>query len=314
MKIVGGLSFVALVGLPFVANPATLRVGGLFFLTLTALTGLHIVSGLTKVVSLCHAAFIGVGAYGAAIATLRYGLPPAVGLLLGLLAAGCCALILAWLTTRLDEHYLALGTLAAGEILLNIFRGATSVTGGANGLSGVPPLQLFGLLLDTPARYYPFCLTIGLAALAFVWRFDRGGMGRSLRAMGDEGVLVEALGVSGSLLRAVGFTIGGSLAGLAGAASAYVDGFVGPESYGVGLSIAFLCFLVIGGLGRLGGVVLAAALATLGPEVFRGLLEWQMVVVAALSLGLLVLRTARARGSLASGFALPLARPDGSRV
>lgn len=300
MSIIGGFTFVGLVTLPFVANSATLRVGGLFFLALTALAGLHVVTGLTKVVSLCHAAFIGVGAYGAAIVSLRYGVPPIGGIILGTLAAGGCALVLALLTTRLEEHYLALGTLAAAEILANIFRGATSVTGGANGLSGVPTLQLLGIALDTPARYYPFCLALGLSALGFVWLLDRGGTGRSLRAMGDEGLLVEALGVSGPRLRALGFTIGGALAGLAGATGAYVDGFVGPESFGVGLSIAYLCFLVIGGLGRLEGVVLGAALATLGPEFLRSLLEWQMVVVAALALGLLVFRASRARGSFFS--------------
>ena len=229
MSIGGGLTFVALLGLPFVAGPSSLRVGGLFFLTLTALTGLHIVTGLTKVVSLCHVALIGLGAYCAAIASLRLGLSPVGGLLVGTVAAGSCALLLACLTTRLEEHYLALATLAAGEILVNIFRGATSVTGGANGLSGVPPLRVFGAVLDTPARYYPFCLVIGLAAFGFVWRLDRGHLGRSLRAMGDEGLLVEALGISGTRLRAVGFTIGGSLAGLAGAVSLHGVHPVGLE-------------------------------------------------------------------------------------
>ncbi len=281
---------VVLLILPFFASAATARVGALFFLSLTMLTGLHVVTGLTKVISLCHVGFVGVGAYSAAIASLRFGLSPIAGIFVGTLVAACCSLLLACLTVRLEEHYLALGTLAAGEILVNIFRGTSSIAGGANGLSGVPPLRFFHIILDTPSAYYPFCVAIGLGAMVFTWRLDQGGFGRSLRAMGDEGIHLEAIGVSVSRLRVVGLTTGGALAGLAGAVSAYVDGFVGPESYGVGMSIGSLCFLVIGGLGRLEGVLLGAALASLGPELLRGLVEWQMVVVASLSLTVLVYR------------------------
>jgi branched-chain amino acid transport system permease protein len=300
--IAAGLMIGAVSALPLVAATATLRVGGLFFLTLTALAGLHVVTGLTKVVSLCHVAFVGVGAYGAAIASLRWGFEPAAAILTGAVSAGGCSLLLAILTMRLEEHYLALGTLAAGEILLNIFRGATSLTGGANGLAGVPPLRFFGVVLDAPPQYYPLCLLVALGALLFAWRLERSSLGRSLRAMGDEGVIVESIGVSGARLRAAGFTIGGALAGLAGAVGAHIDGFVGPESFGVGLSIAYLCFLVIGGLGKLQGVIIGAALASLGPEFFRSTLEWQMVAVAAVALGVLVLRSVRV-GGRASDFA-----------
>lgn len=260
------------------------RPAALFSLSVVLLSGLHVVTGLTRVVSLCHAALAGVGAYTSAIVATRLGLPPLAGVALGAAAAAGASAILAGLTARLEEHYLALATLAAAEILTNIFRSATALTGGTGGITSVPPLSVAGYPLDTPPRYYVFCAVMAAAVFVAVWRLDRAVLGRALRAMGDEGLLVESFGVSTTLLRVAGFVIGGALAGLAGAVSAHVDGFVGPESFGVGLSIGYLCFLVIGGVGRLRGVLLGAALVSFGAEILRQLAEWQMVIVAAVAL------------------------------
>lgn len=272
-------------------DPAALRVGALFMLALATMAGLHLVTGLTKVVSLCHAALVGVGAYTAGILSRDTGMSPIGGVAAGAVVAAACGLLLAAITRRLEDHYLALATLAASEILTNIFRGAADLTGGANGLFGVPPISIGSWDLTSPDEYYPACTFVGLTSLVVVWLVDRSLLGRGLRAMGDEGPLVESLGASASALRMWGFALGGSLAGLAGAVGAHVDGFVGPESYGAGLSVAYLCFLVIGGLGRLRGVVLGAALASVGPELLRGLLEWQMIAVALVSLVALVARS-----------------------
>lgn len=289
--------FFGLAVFPMISTaPTYLRIGSIFFITLIALTGLHIITGLTKVVSLCHAALMGVGAYGSALTAMAFGAPSLVAICAGVAAAAIVALLLAVLTGRLEDHYLALATLGAAEILTNVFRGSTEITGGTNGLSGVPPLSLFGLILDTPQKYYPFCLVLAVVSVYLAWKFDQGIAGRSLRAIGDEGILAEAFGANGRWLRSVAFVLSGAFAGLAGALSAHVDGFVGPESFGVGISIAYLCFLVIGGLGSVTGVVLGAALASLGLELFRGFAEWQMVIVAFLSLGILVLRSMRTDG------------------
>lgn len=272
------------------AEPSRWRVGSLFFLSLALMAGLHVVTGLTRVVSLCHAALVGVGAYSGALASIRLGLTPVVSVVVGAGVAGVVALVLAWATRVLEDHYLALATLACSEILTNVFRSATALTGGANGLSGVPPLSLGGLTLSTPDKYFPLCVAVGVTALYAARWLDGSALGRALRAMGDEGPLVESLAVRSSTLRAIGFAVGGAMAGLAGATFAHVDGFVGPESFGVTTSIGYLCYLVIGGLGRLRGVVLAALFASLGLELLRGLHEWQMVVVASLALLVLYLR------------------------
>lgn len=292
IAVVLGLAIFPMIG----SAPAYPRIGSIFFITLIALMGLHIITGLTKVVSLCHVALMGVGAYSSALTAMEFGAPSLVGICAGVVSAAIVALVLAALTGRLEDHYLTLATLGAAEVLTNVFRGATGITGGANGLSGIPPLSLFGLILDTPQKYYPFCLVLAVASVFLAWKFEQSIVGRSLRAIGDEGIIAEAFGANGRWLRSVAFVISGAFAGLAGALSAHVDGFVGPESFGVGISIAYLCFLVIGGLGNVKGVVLGAALASLGLEFFRGFVEWQMVIVAFLSLGILIIRSMRTDG------------------
>jgi branched-chain amino acid transport system permease protein len=290
---------------------AAFRTMSLFFLSLAIMAGLHVVTGLARAVSLCHAALIGVGAYAGALASMRLHLWPGFALLAGAGAAAGTALVLAWATRRLEDHYLAFATLAFSEIVANVFRGATPVTGGANGLIGVPPLSLSGFELDGPRRYYWVCVAVGCGAFAFVWALDRSAVGRALRAYGDQGIRVESLGVSAPGLRVLAFTLGGGLAGLVGAITAHTDGFVGPESYGIGLSIAYLCFLVIGGLGWLPGIVVAAVFASIGPELFRHLLAWQMIIVSAAAITVLYVRSDFA--SRAAGGPLRFARVHAAR-
>lgn len=274
-------------------GPTTLRIASTFFLATIIMAGLHIITGLTRVVSLCHAALVGVGAYAAAVASISAGTTPFVSLLVGIAAAAVIALIIASLTSRLGDHYLAMATLASSEILTNIFRGATSLTGGANGLTAVPALSLGLFQLDEPRLYYPPCAFFGLASFALVALIDRSCIGRAFRAMGDEGHLVESLGIDADNLRVLGFVTGSAMAGLAGGLMAHIDGFVGPESFGVSVSIMYLCFLVIGGSGRLSGVIVGAIFSSIGPELFRSFVEWQMVIVAALSILFLYLKATK---------------------
>jgi len=267
------------------------RVGSLFCLGLIALAGLHVLTGLARVISLYHVALVGVGAYTAGALSLSVGLCPILSVPAGVLAAAAISFVLAKLAGSLQDHYLTLATLAASEILTNIFRGATGLTGGANGLVGIPPLSIAGLVLFSPQDYFPVCAAFAVGALCVAWALQRSFLGKALRAAGDAGVLVETLGIDSIDLRLAGFVIGGSFAGLAGALAAHVDGFVGPESFGVDRSMAYLCFLVIGGLGKLRSVPVAAALAVIAVEILRGIVGWQMVILACAAVATLYLRS-----------------------
>ncbi|MCI0538893.1 MAG: branched-chain amino acid ABC transporter permease [Verrucomicrobiales bacterium] len=264
------------------AQPSVWRIASLFMLSLIIAAGLHFVTGMAKVISLCHVAFCGVGAYAAGKLSIGSGMTPLLAVILGAAVAGVAALFLAWITLSLEDHYLTLATLAASEILGNLFRSWTPVTGGANGLIGVPPLAFLNVSMAAPDRYYIVCTLAAIGAVILILVLEKSAFGKSLRAVGDADILVESLGLRRNVLRLLAFAIGGTLAGLAGGIAAHMDGFVGPESFGVAQSVSYLCFLVIGGLGRLRGVIVAAVFAVFAIDLLRGFQGWQMVILSAL--------------------------------
>jgi branched-chain amino acid transport system permease protein len=264
------------------AQPSVWRIASLFMLSLIIAAGLHFVTGMAKVISLCHVAFCGVGAYAAGRFSISAGMTPLLSVILGAAIAGGVALILAWITLSLEDHYLTLATLAASEILSNLFRSWTAVTGGANGLIGVPPLSFLKISMAAPALYYVVCALGAIGAILLILVLEKSAFGKSLRAVGDVDILVESLGLRRNVLRLLAFAIGGALAGLAGGIAAHMDGFVGPENFGVSQSVSYLCFLVIGGLGRLRGVIVAGVFAVIATDLLRGFQGWQMVILSAL--------------------------------
>jgi branched-chain amino acid transport system permease protein len=283
---------VILGAVPLVAgSDVLLRVCSLFFLQVVLLSGLFVVTGLTRVISLCHAALAGVGAYWSALLAIHFGIWPIVTIPIASLTAAVVALLLSQITRQLADHYLTLATLAASEILTNIFRSATALTGGPNGVTDVPPVLVAGDLISQPRQSYLLCVLIGTGVVGLISWLDQSQVGRALRAVGDEGLRVESLGVSQTRLRALGFAVGAAIAGMAGAVSGHVDGFVGPESFGVSHSVRMLCFLYVVGLRNRWGVVIAAALISFAHEFLREFLHWQMIIVACLSLIMLYSRS-----------------------
>lgn len=274
--------------LPF--GQAVWRVGSFAWICAILACGLHVVTGLTRVISLCHFGLAGVGAYTAGCLSKSLGMAPAASVLCGTMTAGLFALLLCLFTSRLADHYLTLATLAANEILNNVFRGATEVTGGANGLFGVPPLGGWGVELDKPSEYYPVVSAVALITLAGVRAVDGSVFGHALRATGDLGERTASLGVGETRLRAGGFVLGGLLAGLAGSITAHIDGFVGPDGFGIAPSVFYLCFIVLAGVGRMRGVLVTAAGAVIAAELLRDLKSWQMVVLSVVTLGAMLLR------------------------
>jgi branched-chain amino acid transport system permease protein len=275
---------IVLVFLPVMiqAQPSVWRIASLFMLSLIIAAGLHFVTGMAKVISLCHVAFCGVGAYAAGKLTISSGMTPLLAVVFGAVIAGAVAMLLAWITLSLEDHYLTLATLAASEIFSNLFRSWTPVTGGANGLIGVPPLSFLNVSLVEPNRYFVACTVAAIGSIILILVLEKSAFGKSLRAVGDADILIESLGLRRNVLRLLAFAIGGALAGLAGGIAAHMDGFVGPESFGVAQSVSYLCFLVIGGLGRLRGVIVAGVFAVIATDLLRGFQGWQMVILSAL--------------------------------
>jgi branched-chain amino acid transport system permease protein len=216
--------------------------------------------------SLGQAAFMGIGAYVSVLLTLKFEAPFAAALLAGTLAPALAAAIVGVPTLRLSGVYLALATIGLGEVL-RIFYLNSETAGGALGLPGIP--QQGGAWLIY------LCLALALVLLMAI---GRSRIGRAMEAMREDETAAGIMGVNVPLYRFSALIASAVLAGLAGALSADVSSFIGPNEYGFDQAVTILSFALLGGIGSPFGPVLGAAILTLLPEVLRPLHDFRFVV------------------------------------
>jgi len=234
--------------------------------------GLVLLTGVAGLISLGHAAFVGLGAYTTAVLTTRFALSPWVTLPVALGLTAGVALILGFLTLRLSGHYLVLGTIA-WSISLYIVFGNLAGLGGYNGIPGIPPIVLFGLPLESVTAYCYLTWIVTLAALAALASLLNSRPGRAIRALRSP-VLAEAFGVHSSNLKIVVFVYSAVLAGLAGWLHAHYLRFVNPGPFSINASIEYLFMIVIGGASYLWGAVIGAGVVLLLKTWLQDLLPW----------------------------------------
>ena len=274
--------------------------------------GLNIVVGLAGLLDLGYVAFYAVGAYSFAILSQTMGLGFWSCLpIAGLLAAGC-GVLLGFPVLRLRGDYLAIVTLGFGEIIRVILINWTSLTGGPNGISGIPRPTLFGLSLTgagpgsfagffglAPSPIYRFVflyyVILGLALLTnwVTLRVRRLPLGRAWEALREDEIACRSLGLNTTAIKLTAFAMGAGFGGLAGCFFATRQGFVSPDSFTFSESALVLAIVVLGGLGSQLGVALAALVMIGGFELFRDLAAYRMVVFG---LALVVIMVVRPRG------------------
>ena len=263
------LCFAAACAAPFVLNGY-----GLYVLTLTGVfalvaLGLNLLTGYAGQISLCHAAFFGVGAYATAILTQKVGLPYLLSLLVGGLLTACVGAVVAVPAMRLKSLYLAIATLGFGVVLQKIIFEWRGLTNGGGGLALNPP-AIAGYELGATGLYY---LTLALVTLGIwgAWNVSRGRTGRALLIIKESEIAAGALGIPTARYKVIAFAISAFYAAVAGGLFAYLARYIHPENFRVGLSIAFLSMVVIGGLGTIGGSIVGAAFYVIVPELLRGI-------------------------------------------
>jgi branched-chain amino acid transport system permease protein len=286
---VAPLLLVVAVVLPLFSGRYVIDVGILVLTYVMLGWGLNIVVGLAGLLDLGYVAFYAVGAYSYALfsTTFHFGfwvtLPVA-----GLLAA-CWGVILGFPVLRLRGDYLAIVTLAFGEIIRVVLINWTSFTGGPNGVSDIPRPTLFGLKFngsgdpDTFAVFFGidysitqrimflYYVILGLALLTN-WvslRLRRLPLGRAWEALREDEIACRALGIDVTVTKLTAFAIGATFGGFAGAFFATRQGFVSPESFTFTESALVLAIVVLGGLGSQLGVALAALVMIGGTEALR---------------------------------------------
>jgi branched-chain amino acid transport system permease protein len=258
--------------------------------------GLNIVVGLAGLLDLGYVAFYAVGAYSYALLSTTFGLSFWICLPLAGILAAFWGMMLGFPVLRLKGDYLAIVTLAFGEIIRIVLLNWQSLTGGPNGISGIPRPTAFGIPLTpgpdglaarlvipfspTHRIVFLFYLILGLALLTN-WatiRLRRLPIGRAWEALREDEVACRALGINTVVTKLTAFALGAMFGGFAGAFFATRQGFISPESFSFQESALVLAIVVLGGMGSQLGVALAAVAMIGGFELFRGFDQYRMLV------------------------------------
>ena len=233
--------------------------------------GLVLLTGIAGLVSFGQQAFVGLAAYTTAALTTIYGLSPWLTLFAGLAVTALVALVLGVITLRLSGHYLSISTIAWGIALYFLF-GNMEFLGQYSGLDNVPPVSVFGWVLDTGRKSYYLIWTVTLAALVGAQNLLDSRSGRAVRALRFRSVMAESFGVNTAALKVIIFFYAALLAGLSGWLYAHYLRFVSPHAFGVNAGIDYLFMAVIGGASQVWGAVLGASVLTVLKEWLKDLL------------------------------------------
>ena len=304
------LLLVFAITLPLYSGRYILDVGILVLTYVMLGWGLNIVVGLAGLLDLGYVAFYAVGAYTYALFSTSFHLGFWTCLPLAGLFAAAWGMILGFPVLRLRGDYLAIVTLAFGEIIRIVILNWTSLTNGPNGIGGIPRPTLFGLTFTGGGGPHTFAGFFGLQysvtqrfvflyyvilslALLTNWvslRLRRLPLGRAWEALREDEIACRALGINVTVTKLTAFSIGAMFGGFAGAFFATRQAFVSPESFTYIESAIVLAIVVLGGLGSQLGVALAALVMIGGSELFRDLAQYRMLIFGAALVVMMVLR------------------------
>lgn len=283
------LGVAALAAWPFVTgDPYSLRLLTIAGLYALAAIGYQFVFGHAGALSLAQGMFFGLGAYVAGILSLRAGAPFEATLPAAMLAAGCLAAAVAVPVLRLQSHYFALATLGIAQVVLLLAVNWVTVTGGANGLAGIPALTLFGW---TAGRGWPMLAlawTLVLAGALLARQITGGLAGPALALMRDQPMAAEATGIDTGRLRFAMFVLSALYGGAAGALQVHTVRVVSPEVLEFPVMVALLAIAVIGGRASIPGAILGAVLLIHLPEWFRPLEKYYLLAYGGVLMAMIV--------------------------
>src|SRR5215218_8541271 len=278
---------------PLYVEEFWLRTGFAVFGAIVGAIGLNLLVGTTGQLSLAHAFFLGVGAIsyvfvsgesgGIGVAQLQgLGLPPLVGMIVGVLLAGLAGLLFSPIAARLRGIYLGVASLSQVLIGQHVLNSWTSVTGGFNGRSAPefalfgftfgnrdPELYVVGVPFREAERLWYLGLVLALAAYLYARNLLRSRPGRALQTLRDSEVAASVMGVNVQRYKARVFLVSSMYAGLSGVIYALSIGSIAPESFGLEVSILYLAMIVLGGLGSVGGAALGAVFVSAMPLIFQ---------------------------------------------
>ena len=217
-----------------------------------------------------HAAFYGLGAYAVAVLTTKYQWNPLLALGVSLILVGIIAWIIGKPTLKLKGHYLAMATLGFGLIIQILLDELVDLTGGPQGISGIPKLNIAGFSISDDFRMYFVVWGLVILVQLMVGNVIKGKIGRAFLAVHSNELAAETMGIHTASLKQTVFIISAVLAALAGGLYAFSINYISPEPFGFNFSIMLITMVVIGGMGDLWGPLIGTALLSIIPELLRG--------------------------------------------
>ena len=258
---------------------------------------LNVATGYLGQLPLGHAGFMAVGAYTCALFTKYSPLPDgvsfAIGLALGAVMAGLFGVLIGVPALRLTGDYLAILTLGFGEIVRLVLLNWTSLTGGSGGIKNIPGPSFFGQELEIAANtifiYYLVLLAVILTIIV-ISRLKNSRVGLALQALREDEIACEAMGIDLARVKLSAFALSSCWAGFAGVIFAAKTTFINPASFTFMESAMILSMVVLGGMGSIVGVVIAATILILAPEYLRAFSEYRMLIFGAIMVIMMIFR------------------------
>jgi len=265
-----------------------LRLLNLSVISAVAVIGLNFAFGYAGLISLGHAAFVGMGAYGLAILATRYGWSPWLAMPVAIAATAVFAGLIGLPLLRLKGHYLALATLGLNVSFYIVASNWIGLTGGTNGIARIPELHVVGRALSGEREFLWFGLVVlaAVAAVASILHVSRHG--RAMIAVRDDEIAAEMTGIDTTVVKIAAFVLSAICAAIAGCLFACHMRFVAPEDFSYAHSITYLAMLIVGGESSIIGAILGSVLLTFLPEWLRFLGPAYLVFFGILVLGILV--------------------------
>lgn len=283
---------VVLLALPFLLSAVNFSYGVLVccfsFLYIIAVSGLDVDFGYCGQISMGHAAFFAIGAYGSVMLHMYFHLPVLLTMIIATLLATVIGAIIAYPASKLVFHFLSLATIAFGEIVYSlILNSPGGVTKNAVGLF-TDPINLFGFKLDSNVKFYYFGLIVAALFLLAKYLMIDSKVGRAWIAIRENPHAANGMGINVTKYKVMAFAVSAFYTGFAGAMYAHLVGYIGPDTFTQKQSVMFVTMMLFGGTGSILGPILGALLVFIITECLRVFEQYQMLIYGALLLIVIV--------------------------
>ncbi|UOF91322.1 branched-chain amino acid ABC transporter permease [Fodinisporobacter ferrooxydans] len=262
---------------PQIVNNYWLDVATMALFYVVLALGLNIVVGMAGLLDLGYSAFFAIGAYTTGILTTHYHVSFWITLILAGIFAGLMGIVIGAPTLRLRSDYLAIVTLGFGEII-RITATNLSITGSASGIYGIPRPHIGTFIMTDLSDFYYAMLILSIITVLAVNRLGNSRLGRAWKYIREDEDAAEAMGIDRVRMKLTAYALGAMFGGFAGALFAVKMSAIAPESFNFMQSVMILLAIVLGGIGRIPGVVIGAAIVILLPEVLRDFANWRYLL------------------------------------